>query len=151
MKRSIGWIPLLLAVVISLTLLVAVRSGWASYGWNRFVNGGTVVVSEHCLMLPSKWTLVSSDQFGHVVRRHFVGGGAQNFASVLSMSEVAALVPDGFISPLVANGFEMYDLGPDSAGGPIRYIALNRANSIAIIAAQDVLFRELAAGIFPCR
>jgi len=152
MKRWTGIVPLLLLVALSVASLIAVRSGWAHYGWYRIVQGRTMVISGQCLVLPSGWTHVSEDQPGvHAIRRHFMGDGPENFATVLPSSAVASAVRTEISAPVVVNGLTFYDFGPNSPSGPIRFMAFSSKSPFAILASRNELLQELAANLGQCK
>jgi hypothetical protein len=152
MKMRTGWIPLLLAAALGLASLLAVRSGWANYIWDRWNYGGSVSVSSRCFDLPSGWTVVPGSREGvSDVRRHFVGGGPDVLVSVLPVAMVAGLKRMGAGSTSIDSGFAVYDLGLASPGGSLRYIALSETEAIALMAARDELLRELAVGLSTCK
>jgi hypothetical protein len=152
MKRWTGIVPLLILAALSVASLIAVRSGWVHYGWYRIVEGRTLVISGQCLALPPGWTHVTEDQPGvHAIRRHFMGYGSENFATVLPSSAVASAVRTEISAPVVVNGLTLYDFGPNSPGGQIRFMAFSSKSSFAILASRNELLRELAANLAQCR
>lgn len=151
MKIRIGWIPLLFAAALGLASLLAVRTGWVNYLSDKWNYGASISVSSRCFDLPSGWTIAPGAREGVDVRRHFLGRGPDVLASVLPLETLAGLGREGVGSTPVGAGFTLYDLGDTSPGGPLRYIALNETEEVALVAVRDDLLRELAAGLSPCK
>jgi hypothetical protein len=152
MRGRTGLIALLVAAALGMASLLAVQSGWANYVWDRYAFGGSVNVAGRCLDLPSGWTIVPGGKEGVIdVRRHFAGGGSEVLASILPSQMIAGLRREGVKPTPVGGGFDMYDLGSASPAAPLRYIALDEGDAIALLAGKDELLRELATGLSSCR
>ncbi len=151
MKMRLGRILFVAVAAIGLAALVCVRSGWANYAYERWRYGDVIHVSSQCYGLPSDWTLLPG---GRVevsdLRRHFASGGTEAMASVLPVQMVAGLKNLGANATPIGNGFLLHDLGASAPGG-LRYIAQSDAMGLALLGSTEMLVRELAAGLAPCR
>jgi hypothetical protein len=151
-NRRAGLIALVAAAALGLASLLAVRSGWANYLWDRYAYGSSIQASGRCLDLPRQWTVVPGGRNGVAdVRRHFAGSGPEVLASILPAKLVAGAQHMGSGPASVGGGFVMYDLGSALPSGSLRYIAIDESNATALMAGRSELLRELATGLSTCR
>lgn len=123
-------------------LYVMTYSGWSNYLWDRFRYGASIHVAEKCFNLPFGWAVFPGGDKNNVdVRRHFFPNDGDVYAHIHSGNQFDAL-SDALPSKGMHN-YVLYDLGANSSFHPIRFIAVNKAHNIGIVAAREDFLLEL--------
>ncbi|ACE83318.1 hypothetical protein [Cellvibrio japonicus] len=136
-------------IAYCLMVIIVVNSGWANYFWDRWNYGGVIKIADQCYDLPFGWTFAPNRRESvEDIRRHFVSGGVDTFATVQSSKSFVNLKNMDLERFIIGDDFIVYDLGTES---PLRYIALNEVKEIGIVASKEELLQELVMGLSVCK